>query len=822
MKQTLPWNVTGIPPEAREVARAAALREGMSVGDWLTRRILVESVRTMAPPAVEDDEPGPSYRHARDEETRRDRDDLAVKLARSEAESDSAIRRIDEALRAMARRLETSERSQNEAHRAMSSAASEINAATRDQAQAFQHLTTRIERVERHADTSALRDAVRGLHQGLSRLADQIAKTASESTGQITTLASNVEVLAGKIATARDESKHLGQFVEEQLVALGERVKQNEERIASSTQLEERLKHIEERLASSSRVEERLSHVETRIASSRLEENLGKLEARVNSAEERMQEALGRHLAAIERNLEHIGARLERAEQRDQSDGGIQEALCGLSARFDAAENKNRDAFAGLKASLGETARRIEGFETAMPFGGPLSPPLPPFGDPLSQPLPGPLASDLDLPPFADAPPYPSGGYSPPRPGETFHAVPPPETSESFVPEQQPVHPSAENYLAQARRAAQATAEPDADRAKRSRYRMRIPAEGTHRTSPEGERKKANHIPRPVAVAALILLVLAAGFLMTRNAGPRPEVVALAPSTQVAQVPPSAAEPAAAGAFPEPTPISGIRSSALNGVDAASPPAPPAAQAAQAPASAPQRVASATPPRNAAPPAAGSAATSATPAAAPAANAAATPLASLTAQANGGDVKAALALGLKYADGDGVPTNDSEAARWLQKAAERGEPVAQYRLGTLYEKGRGVGADPRQAMRWYSEAARRGNRKAMHNLAVAYADGAGAEKNFTEAVRWFKAAAELGLTDSQFNLAVLYERGMGVPASLAEAYKWYAIATATGDAESKARVDALATQIQPAERDAADRAAKTYRPQAMNLAANDE
>jgi hypothetical protein len=43
MKQNLPWSVSGIPPEAREAARAAASREGMSLGDWLTQRILDEA-----------------------------------------------------------------------------------------------------------------------------------------------------------------------------------------------------------------------------------------------------------------------------------------------------------------------------------------------------------------------------------------------------------------------------------------------------------------------------------------------------------------------------------------------------------------------------------------------------------------------------------------------------------------------------------------------------------------------------------------------------------------------------------------------------------
>src|SRR3569833_787050 len=40
LRVEFPWNVAGIPPEAREAARAAARREGLSVGEWLTRRIL--------------------------------------------------------------------------------------------------------------------------------------------------------------------------------------------------------------------------------------------------------------------------------------------------------------------------------------------------------------------------------------------------------------------------------------------------------------------------------------------------------------------------------------------------------------------------------------------------------------------------------------------------------------------------------------------------------------------------------------------------------------------------------------------------------------
>ena len=144
-------------------------------------------------------------------------------------------------------------------------------------------------------------------------------------------------------------------------------------------------------------------------------------------------------------------------------------------------------------------------------------------------------------------------------------------------------------------------------------------------------------------------------------------------------------------------------------------------------------------------------------------------------------------------------------------------------MGTRYENGRGVVANAPQAVHWYSEAAKRGNRKAMHNLGTAYASGKGTQKDLAAAARWFKAAAELGVTDSQFNLAMLYEHGLGVPFSITEAYKWYAIAAEDGgDPESKTRVAALSSQIPPAEREAANRAAKIFKPQPMNLAANED
>ena len=38
-----PWSIKGIGPEAREAAKAAAKREGMTLGAWLSERVIAES-----------------------------------------------------------------------------------------------------------------------------------------------------------------------------------------------------------------------------------------------------------------------------------------------------------------------------------------------------------------------------------------------------------------------------------------------------------------------------------------------------------------------------------------------------------------------------------------------------------------------------------------------------------------------------------------------------------------------------------------------------------------------------------------------------------
>ena len=82
---------------------------------------------------------------------------------------------------------------------------------------------------------------------------------------------------------------------------------------------------------------------------------------------------------------------------------------------------------------------------------------------------------------------------------------------------------------------------------------------------------------------------------------------------------------------------------------------------------------------------------------------------SLKAAAEQGDAWAQLSLGYMYADGEGVPQNDTEAVRWYRMAAEQGNAWAQTILGFMYATGEGVSENDAEAVRWYRMAAEQGN-----------------------------------------------------------------------------------------------------------------
>jgi localization factor PodJL len=177
-----------------------------------------------------------------------------------------------------------------------------------------------------------------------------------------------------------------------------------------------------------------------------------------------------------------------------------------------------------------------------------------------------------------------------------------------------------------------------------------------------------------------------------------------------------------------------------------------------------------------------------------------------------GDPAAAYEIGMRFVEGRGVPANLEEAARWYERAASKGLVPAQFRYASMLEKGQGVKKDLPTAYKLYVTAAGKGHAKAMHNLAVLYAEGADGKPDYTNAALWFRKAAEHGVPDSQYNLGVLTARGLGTEKSIPESYKWFSLAAAQGDRDAGRKRDEIAAYLNAEALAAAQEAVKTFAP----------
>lgn len=189
-------------------------------------------------------------------------------------------------------------------------------------------------------------------------------------------------------------------------------------------------------------------------------------------------------------------------------------------------------------------------------------------------------------------------------------------------------------------------------------------------------------------------------------------------------------------------------------------------------------------------------------------------LALFLAAAEAGNRRAQLNIWYMRRDHPELDIPRDEAFRWLQEAADQGEPGALYELA-MVRRGSDFGPpDPAAAEalleraaaadhpgaidelgllfvnegRSYDRAltlARRGaelgSSPSMNTVGVIHAQGLGVPVDEAEAVRWFLRAAEAGSLDARRNMGIVFENGMGgMPVDLHAAVSWFEFALEGG------------------------------------------
>ena len=911
MRSGVPWSVKGIEPEAREAAKQAARRQGVTLGAWLNQVIMdsgTDEVGQQDPEmsqsrfsqpqhsAPQPSVPEPKIDLGPVAEAVRE---LVQRVDSSERRTAEMTRKLEATVGQLAQRIDQSEHDMEDRY----SEARSIDPLERK----LQQLGERMERAERGRGRGEDSRAVQTLEKALNSVVDHLETSERRTDDTLSEIRQTLASLSSRIENAeqeseREEAKRRAQALEGTLTQLAARLEKMEHGVSTvgPQAVEAAIKAIEERSnaenqrktienlqQSIERIAQRVEHAEHRADETAkafentLETTVGSLLKKLEDIDHSRRTEIPDALAA---RLEQMTRRLEQNEHMTiEAAQAVEKAVAGIGENLAESENRDREALSSLQSTIDRMTSRLShleketkavkartatspqlnagsiaaGFPPAGPgFGLPGfdAPPMmgPSYGSNLGPALgpsdwerpqtrarsadtshgyealrrePAPVApppfDTYDAPPparasavhdeyryeahddyedEAEAPPFaeePDDSYYDAHRDEIDDGIVPPDPEE---PAQTAGQRAANDFLAAARRAAQAAAEGGT---RQEPYYGAAPAPGFADSSArfsaqdkgEGRRRK---LMIGVAASFVLLALLAGAYAMLRG-GSTPTAPAITEGGAAGPAPtvlddthPTTKNPEAS---PEGTGASG---------DAKSGTAAPAATSSET--ATPDEALVPAPKKPASKPTATPAGTATLTPAAPATAAPSTPVetapvepakVTLMDAAKRGDAAAQYEVGLRYANGEGVTQDMAEAAKWFERAAQQGLTVAEYRLAAQYEKGRGVTQSDAKAREWYEKAAKGGNVKAMHNLAVIHAEGRGTAQDFKTAAEWFSQAANYGLGDSQYNLAILNERGLGVEKNPVEAYKWLDIAAKGGDKGAAAKRDAIAAELSP-------------------------
>jgi len=717
--------VVGIPAEAREAARAAARREGLSVGEWLTRRI----ARRLTDEPIDD--AGAHDVHAN-----------VVRLAQSA--SAAQANNPDHVESASEPRGKGSD---DDSAPEIEQKFSVLKAALRWQAEAFDRLAEqagrlaeRVASLEQNAARHNVRQALEALHLGLSRLADDAARAADQSAAQFAGLHENLDVLASTL-------ERLQQRIDETAVELNGRASELAGRIqgveqtagAAAASLEHVVAEIEALRASQQSNERALERHASAI--SLLQEQLDRGAAFISSIEE----TVAKHSARID----DLAAKIEPPSAKtefDQRVQSIEETVSNVVSRIEGAEITYAGQGAYLERMLHDLALRVDRGE---PHGSQTAevPDRPVSAAAESPELESPAAPEIviaDPAPELPPEPVPAVSSSPePTAADQARHLSPPSPPES--PREQRVAPQ----MGQARDSPPAAGDTFLDAARRS---ARAAAIGTaassadmrgsswrfpERDETERRRGRSRYLIAGIFVSVVVLAAIAAIVLNRRAESPvrgSSQIVA----QHVSKLPGERGrsndgdrraaqhrltQSTATGAtapHPQQTPLASILKFAqagnakaelllglcyLEGEGIAANEAEAARWLARA------------------------------------------------AQQN--EAVAQYRLATLYERGRGVPADAKLAARWYEQAAAEGNIKSMHNLAVAYAQGSGEPKDYAKAAMWFRKAAEFGVADSQFNLAVLYERGMGVKQNLAEAYKWYSIAAAHGDAESKTRIAIL-------------------------------------------------------------------
>jgi localization factor PodJL len=337
-----PWSVKGIDPKAREAAREAARRQGMTLGEWLNQAIMTQGLTGPgdggheAPPVDEDWSVG----HDKNGTGSREADmvaNLAKRFEASDRRNQLAVAGLDRAMTTLDRSLLGLSARIDEAEATSAQSQQKLDAAAAATAAARTELAARVAAAE-HAANSAAGD-VKTLQQQVHERIQQAAVRAHEQALRATLpvlndLKAQQDRLAARIQSAEEDGRALSQEAQTEIRALKDTLN---DRVGALSRT------MQEQLAAP------LSEMRSAHAS---------LSARIASAEAGSRDAANTAVAEMRAMQQALAARIERTEQAASAQihaavSDMQSRQQSLVARLEAAETAAKDQATTLRQAAG-------------------------------------------------------------------------------------------------------------------------------------------------------------------------------------------------------------------------------------------------------------------------------------------------------------------------------------------------------------------------------------------------------------------------------------------------------------------------------------
>ena len=128
-----------------------------------------------------------------------------------------------------------------------------------------------------------------------------------------------------------------------------------------------------------------------------------------------------------------------------------------------------------------------------------------------------------------------------------------------------------------------------------------------------------------------------------------------------------------------------------------------------------------------------------------------------------------LCMGYMFSTGSGVKKDDTQAVKWLVKAADQGFAPAEYLLGLMYWDGKGVLIDKMKAVDWIKKAVAKKLSHAQAKLGEIYLLGGTPFRNVPQGLQLLNKAREGGSLNATEVLGRMYWKGSLVKVDLPKA-----------------------------------------------------